>query len=115
MGTPLPEMIQDKVELLKLTKVAIWDVYASGYREKSSEDKNIKEGILNDIPKFLKENSNIKRIGVSGEKAYEAVKQEFPTLEITYLPSTSGTNNKQWSMGDKTRKGWVEWRKFIES
>ena len=113
-GTPFPETKQQKIELLKMTKVAVWDVYAVGYRSESSKDKDIKDGTPNDIPKFLKEHPSIVKVGASGKCAYQTVKREFPLLEVICLPSTSGSNGGQWSTEDKTRKGWVEWRKFVE-
>lgn len=113
-GVPFPVTKQQKIELLKTTKVAVWDVYATGDRSESSKDKDIRNGILNDIPKFLREHPSIIKVGASGEHAYQIVKREFPSLEVICLPSTSGANGGQWGMKDKTRKGWVEWRKFVE-
>jgi hypoxanthine-DNA glycosylase len=109
----IPKTKQDKLNLLKITKVAIWDIYESGIRE-SSQDKKIKDGKLNDIPRFLKEHPNIIKVGIAWRKGWKIVNKEFPLINAIYLPSTSGSNGGQWSLTDKTRKGWVEWRKFME-
>jgi hypoxanthine-DNA glycosylase len=101
----IPKTKQDKLNLLKITKVAIWDIYESGIRE-SSRDNAIKDGKLNDIPRFLKEHPNITKVGIAGKKGWKIVNKEFPFINAIYLPSTSGSNGAKWTLTDKTRTGW---------
>ncbi len=120
-----PFTIEDRKKLLKETHVALWDIYQFGYRcdkktkKKSSKDTDIQEGILNDIPGFLKKYPNIKAIGIAGKPAFNIFKKEFPQVAAILLPSTSGGNCRNWGNAcipepiDINKKGWQEWSSFL--
>ena len=65
----VPETIEEKKYFLKKHKIALWDVLASCEIAKSS-DSSIKNIKVNDIGRLLKE-TNIKKIYITGKKAYE--------------------------------------------
>lgn len=121
-GCDKPESLDDVENILKKLKVAVWDVYESAIREDeeqkaTSKDSDIELVEWNDIPKFLNEYPNIKRVGVLGKKAYEDFVRKFPDIkQVVYLPSTSGSNGAQWGGKpiDKNRVGWKNFKEFIE-
>lgn len=88
-----PETIEDKKNLLKKNKIALWDVINSCDIENSS-DSSISNVVPNDIASLLKK-TDIKKIYVTGRKALELYQKYiyFTTgLEAIYLPSPSPAN-----------------------
>lgn len=88
-----PETIEDKKNLLKKNKIALWDVINSCDIENSS-DSSISNVVPNDIASLLKK-TYIKKIYVTGRKALELYQKYiyFTTgLEAIYLPSPSPAN-----------------------
>lgn len=85
--------LEDKKELLKTNKIALWDSCQSCLR-KGSSDATIKEVIANDIPSFLKENPQIKRVICNGKTSYQTLKKHYPDLakKVIVCPSTSAAN-----------------------
>lgn len=89
---------------------ALWDVLK--YCERTgSLDSNIENEIPNDILALFKENSQIEKILLNGNKAYTAFKKYFPELIKQYkcykMPSTSPANAKY-----NLEKLYKEWEKF---
>lgn len=95
---------KEKIAFLSENHIALWDVYESAERN-NSDDKNIKNGKINDFKKFLTEYSNIEKILVVGDKAQKAFEKYLKenNIEITLnfentkcnyicLPSSSGGN-----------------------
>lgn len=92
----LPKLsYQEKLQILLKNKIALWDVIQSCNRN-GSLDSNIQNELPNDIPKLLKQFSNIKIVCLNGNKSYSAFKKYFPKLLKQYkcykLPSTSPAN-----------------------
>lgn len=126
MNSPFPNNSASKIQLLKKSKIAVWDVYESGIRinkktkKKTSNDSDITKIIPNDIAYFLSEHPKIERVGAAGKEAYNYLKSINLECEVVRLPSTSGSNGGQWGNKnikesiDITRKGWQEWVHFIE-
>lgn len=88
-----PETIEDKKNLLKKNKIALWDVINCCEIENSS-DSSISNVVFNDISSLLKK-TDIKKIYVTGRKALELYQKYiyFTTgLEAIYLPSPSPAN-----------------------
>ena len=96
-----------KLDLLKLARIALWDVCKTADRE-NSDDKNIKNVTFDyeSIKSFIQNNSNIKTIAFNGKKAskifskkyQEKMKAELYPRQINflpYLPSSSGLNKKK--------------------
>lgn len=86
---------EEKIKMLLDNKIAIWDVLESCDR-KGSADSSITNIALNDLSIVIN-NSNIKRIYANGKKAesyYNKYQRDITGMEITYLPSTSGSNTK---------------------
>lgn len=117
-----PSNIEDAKKILKLTKVALWDVLESGERltesgKRTSSDKFISDGKPNDIRAFCKEHPNIEKIGVLGKKAYDMFCDFFPDLKAECLLSSSGANARCWNMLNskinKDCRGWREWSEFL--
>ena len=101
-GEPKPENQEQKNRLLERHHIALWDVFKSVDREKSL-DKNIKDGVTNNIAGFLKEHPTIKTVLIAGQKAYKEfekrkTKKKEENLQIDipykYVPSTSGANTR---------------------
>ena len=84
---------QDKMELLKDSHIALWDICHSCIR-KTSADSEIKEVIPNDIEDFLKQHTSIEKVICNGRTSYNTMKKYFPNIQTTYCPSTSAANAK---------------------
>lgn len=84
---------QDKMELLKVSHIALWDICHSCVR-KTSADSEIKEVIPNDIEGFLKSHKTIVKVICNGRTSYHAMQKYFPNIETVYCPSTSAANAK---------------------
>lgn len=97
----------EKSDLLKSTRIALWDVCKTANR-KNSDDKNIKNATFDyeSIRDFIKNNPNIKTVAFNGKKAskifskkyQEKMNTELFSRQINflpYLPSSSGLNKKK--------------------
>lgn len=91
---PVPESIQEKIELCKSNKIALWDVASKADLTGSSDYKLEKSNIiLSDIEGLLHKYKNIKKILCNGSLAYKILtKNFFLNLPIIKLPSTSPAN-----------------------
>ena len=81
----------DKMELLKVSHIALWDICHSCIR-KTSADSEIKDIEPNDIPKLLNTYKNIEKVICNGRTSYNTMKKYFPDIETVYCPSTSSAN-----------------------
>ncbi len=90
--TPL-ETLQQKRDLCKNKKIALWDVVQSCQRNNSS-DANLKNIEVNDFVSFLKAYPSINRIYFTGKKAEKLFENAFKDLAIQRecLPSPSPAN-----------------------
>ena len=84
-----------KIWLLKETKLALWDMVKSCQRE-NSLDSSLEEIEVNDIAQFLEEHPTIKKVAFTGRLAEKLFKMHFDYLEIetVYLPSPSSAYAK---------------------
>ena len=81
----------DKMELLKVSHIALWVICHSCIR-KTSADSEIKDIEPNDIPKLLNTYKNIEKVICNGRTSYNTMKKYFPDIETVYCPSTSSAN-----------------------
>jgi len=81
---------EQKIELLKKSKIALWDVIASCER-KNSSDANLKNVAPNDIESLLSTHPHIKRIFFTGFSAAKFYRKYFGhlNLQTALLPSPS--------------------------
>ena len=85
---------QERLDVLRHSGIALWDVLASCVRE-SSLDSHIKNEAANDFASFFAGHPHITRVFFNGEKAEQSfrrfvlAKQELPALTFHRLPSTS--------------------------
>jgi len=81
---------EERVELLKCAKIALWDVIASCERTNSA-DSNLKNAEPNDIEGLLSKYPNIERVFFTGRTAQMLYKKHFSHLELptVLLPSPS--------------------------
>ena len=94
----VPQTIEDKKAFLLAHGIAVWDVIESCTIVGSS-DTSIKDVVVNDFSKLLK-NSSVEKIYVNGAKAYELYHRyaENETgIKAIKLPSTSPAN-AAWSL-----------------
>ncbi len=84
-----------KIWLLKETKLALWDMVESCQRE-NSLDTSLEEIEVNNIAQFLEKHSSIKKVAFTGRLAEKLFKIHFEYLEIetVYLPSPSSAYAK---------------------
>ncbi len=84
-----------KIWLLKESKLALWDMVANCTRD-SSLDSSLEDIEVNDIASFLEENPTIGKIAFTGRLAERLFKLHFDHLEIEtiYLPSPSSAYAK---------------------
>lgn len=89
-----PSDYQDKIQILTVNKIALWDVLEACER-KGSLDSAIKREVANDFETFLKQHPHIKHIYFNGQKA-AAFFKKYVILTDDYklltLPSTSPAN-----------------------
>lgn len=81
----------DKMELLKVSHIALWDICHSCIR-KTSADSEIKDIEPNDIQGLLDRYKNIEKVICNGRTSYNTMKKYFPDIETVYCPSTSSAN-----------------------
>jgi len=82
---------KERLELLKISNIALWDLVESCSR-KNSSDSNLKNIKPNDIISLLKNFPNIEAILFTGRKAEQLFKKHFSKrvdLPISLLPSPS--------------------------
>ncbi len=82
---------QQKLQILRKNKIALWDVIDSCER-KGSLDSEIKNETGNDILKLLEDYPNLKIIFCNGQKSYKNLIKTFEKnikIPIVALPSTS--------------------------
>jgi len=83
--------LKERLELLKISNIALWDVIESCER-KNSLDSNLKNSKPNDIESLLKNFPNIEAILFTGRKAEQLFKKHFSKrvdLPTSLLPSPS--------------------------
>ena len=94
--TAYPINNQDqKIWLLKESKIALWDMVAVCRRD-NSLDSSLEDIEVNNIAAFLEEHPTIKKIAFTGRLAERLFKMHFDYLEIetVYLPSPSAAYAK---------------------
>ncbi len=91
-GESVPADIAGKQDFLRRRRIALWDVVISCEID-GSKDASIREEEVADLPALLNE-SGIGRIFCNGNKSYELLEKEFPSLlSVTQkLSSTSPAN-----------------------
>jgi len=84
-----------KIWLLKVSKIALWDMVATCTRD-NSLDSSLEEIEVNNMAEFLEEHPTIKRVAFTGRLAEKLFKMHFDYLEIEtiYLPSPSAAYAK---------------------
>ncbi|MCI9280784.1 MAG: DNA-deoxyinosine glycosylase [Bacilli bacterium] len=94
----IPNSIEEKKELLKRNKIALFDVCAT-CDIKASSDASIKNVVPNNLEEIFN-NSKIKVIAFDGKTAYNLYQKYFKDkydVELISLPSTSPAN-ATWDM-----------------
>ena len=84
-----------KIWLLKESKIALWDMVKECRRE-NSLDSSLEEIEVNDLAQFLEEHSSIKKVAFTGRLAEKLFQMHFDYLEMetVYLPSPSAAYAK---------------------
>jgi len=93
-GNSLPKNYDEKKNLLKKTKIGVWDV-AHYVERKGSLDSSIKKVAPNDLNKFIKEHKKLKIIAFNGKKAENLYDKFFvrnSLIKYVSLPSSSPAN-----------------------
>ena len=87
--------LDQKMWLLKQTKISLWDMVASCSRE-SSLDSSLEDIDVNNIAEFLDNHPNIEKIAFTGRLAERLFNMHFDYLDIekVYLPSPSSAYAK---------------------
>jgi len=93
-GYPINNRDQ-KLWLLKRSKIALWDMVKSCSRD-NSLDSSIEDIEVNNMAEFLEKNSTIDKIAFTGRLAERLYQLNFNYLDIenTYLPSPSSAYAK---------------------
>ena len=84
-----------KIWLLKESKIALWDMVRSCTRD-NSLDSSLEEIEVNNIAEFLEEHPSIKKVAFTGRLAEQLFKMHFNYLDVetVYLPSPSAAYAK---------------------
>ena len=93
-----------KMWLLKQTKIALWDMVKSCSRD-NSLDSSLEDIEVNSLAEFLEEHPTIEKVAFTGRLAERLFKMHFDYLEIEtlYLPSPSSAYAKM-SFKEKLKK-----------
>jgi hypoxanthine-DNA glycosylase len=94
--TGYPATTKDqRIWLLKETKLGLWDMIRSCHRE-NSLDSSLEDEEVNDIATFLDEHPSIRKIAFTGRKSQKLYGLHFDYLgmETAYLPSPSAAYAK---------------------
>jgi len=104
----VPELFQEKCEVLQQNKIGLWDVLAHCERN-GSLDIHIKNHTENDIIGLLQKFPKIKRILFNGKESHRYFMKKFGTIDgidFYVMPSTSPANTvkfeeklKLWRIG----------------
>ena len=104
LGVDVPQDYHSRVDLLRKSKIAVWDVLRSCERI-GSQDKGIKPGseTFNRIGGFLSLHKDITTICFNGWEAYGYFSlmpkrksyQKMNDMALVVLPSSSGSNTHQ--------------------
>jgi len=91
-----------KIWLLKESKIALWDMVANCVRD-NSLDSSLEDIEVNNIAEFLEEHPTIEKVAFTGRLSEKLFKMHFDYLEIEtlYLPSPSSAYAKM-SLENKT-------------
>jgi len=95
LAKPIPQSIEDKIQLLLGNGIALWDVLAT-CEITGSDDSSIRKPIYNDIATFIN-GKYIKKILCNGMKAYKLCQRLRLPLPVLCMPSTSPAN-AAWSL-----------------
>jgi len=94
--TGYPSLSKDqRIWLLKQSKLALWDMISSCNRE-DSLDSSLYDEEVNDIPSLLERYPSIEKIAFTGRKAQMLYEANFSHVDIerVYLPSPSSAYAK---------------------
>ncbi len=86
-----PDKYEERIAMLEVGHIALWDVFAAAERE-GSLDADIRKSQLNDINALLKNCPGIKKILFNGKKAASAAKDCNFDIPFFVMPSTSPAN-----------------------
>ena len=84
-----------KIYLLKNSKIALWDMVKNCTRE-NSLDTSLEDIEVNDLASFLEEHPSIEKVAFTGRLSEKLFKTHFDYLEMetVYLPSPSAAYAK---------------------
>jgi hypoxanthine-DNA glycosylase len=102
----------EKIELLKKSKIAVWDVIDSCER-KGSLDTEIKNENHHDVLQLLQDFPSIKVIFCNGQKSFKTLGKILPDdlkIPIIVLPSTSPTYTIPY---EKKLQEWLALKSFL--
>ncbi|MDO4763076.1 MAG: DNA-deoxyinosine glycosylase [Flavobacteriaceae bacterium] len=109
LGEEFSENYNEKLDLLKRNKIALWDTIESCERE-GSLDAKIKNEIANSIVHLLQNYPNINVIFCNGQKSYKNLLKQIdsPRVPVLLMPSTSPLHTV--SFEEKRQ----QWAKILE-
>jgi len=92
-----------KIWLLKETKLGLWDMIKACSRD-NSLDSSLEDEEVNDLPAFLEAHPSITKLAFAGKKSQALFETHFGYLEIerVYLPSPSAAYAKM-TIEEKTK------------
>lgn len=112
----VPTEYDERLEMLRRSGIALWDVCHSCRRE-GSLDSNICEEIPNDIAELLAEYPSIRAVAFNGGPAYRLFRKHIGLgaigegRAVLTLPSTSPAN-ASWSY-ERKLAAWMELKKWL--
>lgn len=113
---PVPTAYGKRLEMLRRSGIALWDVCHSCRRE-GSLDSNICDEVPNDIAGLLADHPTIRAVAFNGGPAYRLFKKHIGLnvigegRETLVLPSTSPAN-ASWSY-ERKLAAWSELKKWL--
>lgn len=96
-GEHLPSAYPDRVEMVRRSKVALWDVLHSAERNGTALDSAIKNECANDFASFFRQHPMIRTVAFNGNNAHKFFKrhvkkkQDLPS-DLVLLPSLPSTS-----------------------
>lgn len=94
-GEHLPDVYEDRIEMIKRRRIGVWDVLASADRS-GSLDSAIRNAVPNDFATLFSRYPGIGAIAFNGQGARTLYRRHAPHADIRLilLPSTSPTNTR---------------------
>lgn len=104
---------EDRLEILKTAKVAIWDVLEGCYRD-GSLDSAITDEVPNDFVSFFAAHPEIRAVLFNGAKAEDSFRRHFKNKTSAFPPLYRVPSTSPAHAGKNLERKLADWKAVIE-